>query len=62
MSEVPYFAHDTAVVELPCQIGVGTKIWHFSHIMRSCVIAERCNVGPNVVVSPDWRIGNGCKI
>lgn len=57
-----YFAHDTAVVDLPCQIGAGTRIWHFSHIMRDCVIGQRCNIGQNVVVSPGCRIGDGCKI
>jgi UDP-2-acetamido-3-amino-2,3-dideoxy-glucuronate N-acetyltransferase len=57
-----YFVHPTAVVDLPCEIGAGTKIWHFSHIMRDCVIGERCNLGQNVVVSPQCRLGAGCKV
>jgi UDP-2-acetamido-3-amino-2,3-dideoxy-glucuronate N-acetyltransferase len=57
-----YFAHETAVVDQPCEIGAGTRIWHFSHIMKDCVIGERCNLGQNVVVSPGCRIGSGCKI
>jgi UDP-2-acetamido-3-amino-2,3-dideoxy-glucuronate N-acetyltransferase len=57
-----YFAHETAVVDQPCQIGAGTRIWHFSHVMPNCTIGERVNIGQNVVVSPGCTIGNGCKI
>jgi UDP-2-acetamido-3-amino-2,3-dideoxy-glucuronate N-acetyltransferase len=62
MSQESYFAHATAVIDPPCEIGSGTKIWHFSHIMRDCIIGERCNIGQNVVVSPGCKIGSGCKI
>jgi UDP-2-acetamido-3-amino-2,3-dideoxy-glucuronate N-acetyltransferase len=62
VSEKPYFVHESSYVDEPCQIGEGTKIWHFSHVMRNCVIGERCNIGQNVVVSPDVRLGNNCKI
>lgn len=57
-----YFAHETAVIDEGCQIGEGTKIWHFSHIMPNCVIGERCNIGQNVVVSPEVKLGNNVKI
>jgi UDP-2-acetamido-3-amino-2,3-dideoxy-glucuronate N-acetyltransferase len=57
-----YFAHETAVIDQPCRIGAGTKIWHFSHVMRDSVLGERCNLGQNVVVSPGCVIGNGVKI
>jgi UDP-2-acetamido-3-amino-2,3-dideoxy-glucuronate N-acetyltransferase len=57
-----YFAHDTAVVDEGCNIGEGTKIWHFSHIMPNCTIGERCNIGQNVVVSPEVILGNNVKI
>lgn len=57
-----YFAHETAVIDDGCQIGKGTKIWHFSHIMPNCVIGENCNIGQNVVVSPDVILGNNVKI
>ena len=57
-----YFAHETAVIDEGCQIGEGTKIWHFSHIMPDCVIGERCNIGQNVVVSPEVKLGNNVKI
>jgi hypothetical protein len=43
-----YFAHETAAIDQPCQVGVGTKIWHFTDIMRDWVIGERCNIGKNV--------------
>ncbi|HSD74330.1 MAG TPA: acyltransferase [Steroidobacteraceae bacterium] len=54
--------HPTAVVDQPCQIGNGTRIWHFSHIMQDSVIGERCNIGQNVVISPRVRVGNNVKI
>jgi UDP-2-acetamido-3-amino-2,3-dideoxy-glucuronate N-acetyltransferase len=57
-----YFAHETAVIDPPCRIGAGTRIWHFSHVMADSVIGERCNLGQNVVVSPGCVIGSGVKI
>ncbi len=48
----PFFAHETAVVDPASEIGAGTKIWHFSHIMRGARVGERCNIGQNVVISP----------
>jgi UDP-2-acetamido-3-amino-2,3-dideoxy-glucuronate N-acetyltransferase len=62
MNAEDYFAHETAVIDQPCRIGSGTKIWHFSHIMRDCIIGERCNLGQNVVVSPGCSLGAGCKV
>lgn len=60
--EKDYFAHATAVIDEDCQIGAGTKIWHFSHIMSHCVIGERCNIGQNVVISPEVVLGKNVKI
>lgn len=57
-----YFAHETAVIDDNCQIGDGTKIWHFSHIMSNCIIGENCNIGQNVVVSPQVVLGRNVKI
>lgn len=57
-----YFAHETAVVDDGCEIGEGTKIWHFTHIMPNCKIGEKCNIGQNVVVSPEVILGNNVKI
>lgn len=57
-----YFAHETAVIDDGCEIGAGTKIWHFSHIMSNCKIGENCNIGQNVVVSPQVVLGNNVKV
>ncbi len=57
-----YFAHETAVVDTGCEIGKGTKIWHFSHIMSGCKVGEKCNIGQNVVVSPNVVLGNNVKV
>ena len=57
-----YYAHPSAVIDEPCEIGAGTKIWHFSHIMAKSTIGERCNLGQNVLVSNGVRIGNNVKI
>lgn len=57
-----FFAHETAVIDEGCQIGAGTKIWHFSHIMPKCIIGEACNIGQNVVVSPEVVLGNNVKV
>ncbi len=62
MKEKKYFAHPTAVIDQGCQIGEGTKIWHFSHIMPDCIIGERCNIGQNVVVSPGVKLGINVKV
>lgn len=57
-----YFVHESSYVDLPCEIGPGTKIWHFSHVMKDCVIGKNCNIGQNVVVSPGVTIGDNVKI
>lgn len=57
-----YFVHETAVVDEGAQIGAGTKIWHFSHIMSGCIIGENCNIGQNVVVSPEVVLGRNVKV
>jgi len=57
-----YFNHETAIIDQGCDIGEGTKIWHFSHIMSNCIIGENCNIGQNVVVSPEVILGKNVKI
>jgi UDP-2-acetamido-3-amino-2,3-dideoxy-glucuronate N-acetyltransferase len=57
-----YYAHPTAVVDEGCEIGAGTKIWHFTHIMPNCRIGRNCNFGQNVVVSPGVVLGNNVKV
>src|SRR5215472_5859459 len=58
----PYFAHATAVIDSPCEIGEGTKIWHFSHIMPGTRIGRGCKIGQNVVIGPNVSVGNNIKI
>jgi UDP-2-acetamido-3-amino-2,3-dideoxy-glucuronate N-acetyltransferase len=57
-----YFAHESAYIDQPCQIGAGTRIWHFCHIMKDAVIGEGCNFGQNVLVSSGVVIGNNVKV
>ncbi len=58
----PYFVHETAYVDDGCEIGRGTKIWHFSHVMKNAKIGENCILGQNVNVANDVVIGNNVKI
>src|SRR6201991_899577 len=60
--EKNYFVHESSYVDEPCEIGEGTKIWHFSHVMSNSRIGRRCNIGQNVVVSPQVTIGDNVKI
>lgn len=57
-----YFAHESAYIDQGCEIGEGTKIWHFSHIMTNCKIGKNCNIGQNVVVSPEVVLRNNVKV
>ena len=57
-----YQAHPTAVIDEGCEIGEGTRIWHFSHIMPHCKIGKNCSLGQNVVVSPGVVLGNNVKV
>ena len=56
------FIHETAVIDEPCTIGSGSKIWHFSHIMTDSVLGDNCNLGQNVVVSSKVILGNNVKV
>jgi len=57
-----YFVHESSYADEGCEIGAGTKIWHFSHVMAGARIGERCNIGQNVVISPQVTIGSNVKI
>ena len=57
-----YNKHTTAVIDEGAQIGDGTNIWHFSHIMSDAVIGENCNIGQNVFIDNNVVIGSGVKI
>ena len=57
-----YFVHESSYVDEGAEIGAGTKIWHFCHVMPWAKIGQRCNIGQNVLISPDVRIGDNVKI
>jgi UDP-2-acetamido-3-amino-2,3-dideoxy-glucuronate N-acetyltransferase len=57
-----YFVHESSYVDDGAVIGVGTKIWHFSHVMAGAVIGARCNLGQNVVVMGGTRLGDNVKV
>lgn len=61
-TENNYYAHPTAIIDEGCEIGNGTKIWHFSHIMPNCKLGENCNIGQNVVISPEVVLGRNVKV
>jgi UDP-2-acetamido-3-amino-2,3-dideoxy-glucuronate N-acetyltransferase len=61
-AEDGYFAHESAIIDEDAQIGRGTKIWHFSHILKESKIGENCVIGQNVMIGPDVMIGSRCKI
>lgn len=56
------FIHDSAIVDNGAQIGKGTKVWHFCHIMPMAVIGANCNLGQNIFVDNNCVVGNGVKI
>lgn len=60
--EAGYFIHQTSIVEQPCQIGEGTKVWHFCHIMPDVAIGRDCIIGQNVFIGRGVKIGNNVKI
>ena len=54
--------HESAYIDEPCEIGAGTKIWHFSHIMANSKLGLKCNIGQNVVIAPNVILGNNVKV
>ena len=56
------FIHETAVVDEPCEIGAGTRVWHFCHLMSGCRIGEHCNLGQNVFVASGVVLGRNVKV
>lgn len=57
-----YFVHESSYIDEPCNIGTGTKVWHFSHVMSNCSIGKNCNIGQNVFIASGVKIGNNVKI
>src|SRR4051794_19742869 len=60
--EAKFFVHESAYVDEPCDIGEGTKIWHFCHVMAHAKIGRRCSLGQNVLVSPHVVLGDNVKV
>lgn len=57
-----YFVHESAYVDNGAQIGEGTKIWHFSHVMPGAIIGKKCSIGQNVNIGSEAVVGDGAKI
>ena len=62
MEDKKFFVHESSYVDDNCEIGEGTKIWHFSHIMGNSKIGKNCNIGQNVVISADVTLGDEVKV
>jgi UDP-2-acetamido-3-amino-2,3-dideoxy-glucuronate N-acetyltransferase len=57
-----YYVHESAIVDDGCEIGDGTKVWHFSHLISGCKIGRNCSIGQNCVIFSDVILGNNVKI
>jgi len=57
-----FFTHESAYVDDGCDVGDGTKIWHFCHVQRGAKIGRNCVLGQNVNVANDVVIGDGVKV
>ncbi len=57
-----YYAHPSAIIDEGAQIGEGTKIWHFCHIMPKAILGRNCNLGQNVFVADGVVLGNNVKV
>ena len=57
-----FYAHESCYIDANVEIGNGTKIWHFSHILSGSIIGQNCSFGQNCVVGPKVNIGNGVKV
>ncbi|MEM1218291.1 MAG: acyltransferase [Bacteroidota bacterium] len=57
-----FFAHPTAVLDPGCEVGEGTKIWHFSHLMPGCKVGATCNIGQNVFIANGVELGQNVKV
>jgi len=57
-----FFVHPTAIIDPGCDVGRGTRIWHFSHVLKGSRVGQSCSIGQNVVIGPDVNVGSNCKI
>ena len=62
MPKKDYFLHESSYVDENVDVGSGTKIWHFSHILKNTKIGRNCTIGQNVMIGPNVTIGNNVKI
>ncbi len=63
MNQKPsYYVHPSSVIDEGANIGAGTKVWHFCHIMGSAILGNDCNLGQNVFVANDVKLGNNVKV
>jgi UDP-2-acetamido-3-amino-2,3-dideoxy-glucuronate N-acetyltransferase len=62
MESSDFYFHPSAVIDKGAQIGAGTKVWHFSHLMPGCRVGNNCIIGQNVFIGNNAVIGNGVKI
>ena len=62
MQNPDYYAHPSAVIDAGCQIGAGSKIWHFSHLMAGAVLGPQCNIGQNVFIANGVTLGANVKV
>lgn len=62
LNKLGYFVHESSYFDDSVEIGSGTQIWHFSHILRGSRIGKNCKIGQDVMIGPDVTVGNGCKI
>jgi UDP-2-acetamido-3-amino-2,3-dideoxy-glucuronate N-acetyltransferase len=62
MADRPFFIHETAIVEEPVNIGEGTKVWHWTHVMPGAKIGSRCVLGQNVYVGSKAELGNNVRV
>lgn len=62
VTEQNYFVHPTAVIDEGCEIGKGTRVWHFCHLTTGCTIGQNCNIGQNVFIAANVILGNNVKV
>ena len=62
MIENSFFVHPSSIIDNGAEVGKGTRIWHFCHLMRTCKVGENCILGQNVYIDSNVVIGNGVKI
>ena len=62
MAQKDYFSHDTAIVDDGAEIGEGTRIWQWCHIMKGAKVGKKCNIGENAFIETGVELGNNVKV